>query len=63
MSKHYRKGEKLGHIKGTVRPICNGEQIAQLARCMNEVIDYINELEDRVAQLEMEKKNEVSGIK
>lgn len=54
MGKHYRKGEKLGHIGGTVRPICNGEQIAQFARCMNEVIDYINELEDRVAKLEKE---------
>ena len=57
MGKHYRKGEKLGHINGMVRPICNGEQIAQLARCVNEVIDYINELEDRVAQLERENKD------
>ena len=56
MGKHYRQGEKLEHIRGTVRPICNGEDIAQIARCVNKVIDYINALEDRVAQLEKENK-------
>lgn len=54
MGNHYRKGEKLGHLNGRVRLICNGEQMAQLARCVNEVIDYINDLEDRVAKLEKE---------
>ena len=56
MGKHYRQGEKREHIRGTVRPICNGEDIAQIARCVNKVIDYINDLEDRVAQLEKENK-------
>lgn len=56
MDKKYRQGEKIGHIHGTVRPIWNGEQIAQFARCVNEVIDYINELEDRVTKLEKENK-------
>lgn len=50
--------EKLGHIRGTVRPFNNGEQIAQLGTCVNKVIDYINKLEDRITELEKEVKKD-----
>lgn len=44
--------EHLAHMRGTISQFSNGHQIAQIASYMNEMIDTINTLMDRVEELE-----------
>lgn len=46
------KNGKLGFITGEVTPFYSARQIKQLAECVNQVITYINDLEERIKKLE-----------
>ena len=49
-----KKQNKLGHISGSVSPIYNGRELAAVASFINNLIDVINVLVERVDLLESE---------